>query len=668
MLKVNFNICFWTFHDVDNRIRNTNFSWKCLKRFIDYAKNIPDLEIKCFLYDLSPKKRIEEAIHIPVEKVCYERSKKINLCIEHNYLYSKPDLICFLDSDVFFEENQYDKFINILRNFDKKTFYTSRVLDIQNNLEVDFENLKIDENVNFQIREIPGLGAFFLVDFESIFNIGGFDERFLVWGGEDDDLRVRLLNSGLNRKNIPIALFHLNHDNGLIHHANVENSEQKQKQLDICWHDKSIIRNTTLSKYRFKNLEKKNAIDLLTSFRFDINAKLIYAKSILKNLNYSFAKEIYLKHLEVWNNFFEDNPRKETSQDFIKSFDQLFNSIKNYGFIEEQKNYIPIKNNSPYNGAHRVASCIVLKKEVYCLEEDKNGQYNCNFEYFQNKGLNDFYCDELALEFVRNKKNTYTISIFDSENKNLEFVENLLKQNLEIIYKKDINFTELGKHNYIITIYRDEKWIGNNINYFEGALGKTNMCFRNSNKIRLYIVETSDSKVLVELKKNIREYFKQENHSVHINDTYQETWKICSTLLNKNSLNFLQKEKIPFLQNFNNLMIEYKKFLEDKDQENFCLTSSATMSLFSLRDCADFDYLTIPFNENYYNFKSNKISSHLSELKYYVINFEDIIFDPKNYLYYEGIKFASLKIIFDMKNIRNESKDKVDCELIKTKL
>ena len=45
---------------------------------------------------------------------------------------------------------------------------------------------------------------------------------------------------------------------------------------------------------------------------------------------------------------------------------------------------------------------------------------------------------------------------------------------------------------------------------------------------------------------------------------------------------------------------------------------------------------------------------------------DDIIYNPKNHFYYNGIKFASLDIIKALKTRRGEEKDKVDVELINT--
>ena len=54
----------------------------------------------------------------------------------------------------------------------------------------------------------------------------------------------------------------------------------------------------------------RKAIDLVTPYRFDLVLKYLYAKAIVKGYNTTFFKDMYKKHLELWNGFREyDNPK-----------------------------------------------------------------------------------------------------------------------------------------------------------------------------------------------------------------------------------------------------------------------------------------------------------------------------------------------------------------------
>jgi predicted glycosyltransferase involved in capsule biosynthesis len=245
-MKVNFNICFWEFKDFENRLRNTKFSWQMMKEFIEFCKT-KGLDFSCYLFDFSKNKNFNDGIHLPLSEISYERSKKLNLAIEWNFINDKPEYVCFLDADVFFLKNEYEAIILQILELNSNEFITSGVYDFPNNESVDFEKNLLIDIPQTTIRDIPGLGAFFFVDMSTLIETGAFDERFIVWGGEDDDLKMRLEKKGLRRKTLKSKLYHLYHPT-LIDHANIENNHIKQEQLK-CWNDPNINRDTILKKY-----------------------------------------------------------------------------------------------------------------------------------------------------------------------------------------------------------------------------------------------------------------------------------------------------------------------------------------------------------------------------------------------------------------------------------
>lgn len=405
-------------------------------------------------------------------------------------------------------------------------------------------------------------------------------------------------------------------------------------------------------------------LSLLNTKRFDICAKVLYAKYKVNNINCNFAERVYLRHIELWNGFFEAQPLKKSSDDFIISFDHLLTNISHDGFTEPEINYVPIKNSSVYNGAHRVAASIVYNVPVHAKEDSTNGCEVADYNYFNSLGLEQQFSDEMVLEFIRRKKNSFTISIFSSDKKQQNDIIRIISEYSDILCFKDVELTELGKKNYIISLYLGEKWLGDHTNSFSGASGKYSSCFRNSNKMRVYVVTTNQPERLIECKQKIRSLYNEANHSVHINDTYKETWRISSLIFNQNSLNFINTQNRPTFTKFNQCFNNYKNTLDSINDEFFCVTSSAVLSLYSLRDCNDIDFLTS--DRNYMDFKSSEVSSHESEIKYYSEK-DRIIFEPSQHLYFDGFKFSTIQNVYDFKSKRREAKDILDCELIKNK-
>jgi hypothetical protein len=51
-------------------------------------------------------------------------------------------------------------------------------------------------------------------------------------------------------------------------------------------------------------------------------------------------------------------------------------------------------------------------------------------------------------------------------------------------------------------------------------------------------------------------------------------------------------------------------------------------------------------------------------LKYHAEELDNILFNPDNYFYFQGVKFLSINLLKKMKTNRNETKDVKDIKLI----
>jgi len=414
-------------------------------------------------------------------------------------------------------------------------------------------------------------------------------------------------------------------------------------------------------------MSKVDARKLLNSDRFDISAKTLYARNKIKKTNSTFAVELYIEHLKVWNNLKEIFPSKQGSEMYINSFDSLLRDIGENGF-SRSKGMVPVSGRSAINGAHRIASCITYDKEVDVYPgAPHEGQGGCDYRYFKNKrdfvkeGLAEVYLDEMALEFCRNKNNLFTISLFPSHDYPIDKLVSAVRERYGIIYKKEIDLTELGKFNYTHNLYYGETWIGSRRANYPGVSAKAQLCFSKGSKVCVMLIEEEDPQNLVQLKKHLRSFCAVGNHSVHINDTQDETWRIASSVFNKNSVNCLNYRKLNNLPNFELYFSKYKQILEDRrDGEDFCADSSSVLSAYGLRDCRDLDFLHLKDISDL----SYLIECHNSESHHYRIDRNEIIYDPRNHFYLFGVKFASIDTVRKMKKFRNEEKDRRDVLLM----
>lgn len=203
---INFNILYW---DMGCEIRKQNaiISWKELKRMVNEFKS-KGIQINCNLFEFGNEFIFEDSVKIDMNIDYYERSKKINMVINH-VLNKDCDFISIMDSDLFFTENQYDKLLEDIKRIEskkEKIFFTYNLLDINEkdrekiiNLEdISLKHELIEQiNQNCSWRHSYGagvLGGIFICYLEDLIKMGGFDERFLTWGGEDDEAQQRIKN------------------------------------------------------------------------------------------------------------------------------------------------------------------------------------------------------------------------------------------------------------------------------------------------------------------------------------------------------------------------------------------------------------------------------------------------------------------------------------------
>lgn len=463
---------------------------------------------------------------------------------------------------------------------------------------------------------------------------------------------------------------HIYKCDGILYTLNRENPLNDAKiALELQKNNETQIREGRVYD-RLVRLNSVNPLDLLSPKRFDILAKLLYAKGRENKYETDFHLNVYKEHLLAWNGLHSDFDGKSGLDEYVNSFNDILDSIKN-GF-DSKKSFIPVikledGSLSPLNGSHRTASAIVHNKNVFCKEGvlKKDGIF-CDFKYLQNLGLEEKWMDAMALEYIRLKNDNFIVSLFPSaSNKKDEEVREILNDMGSIVYEKDVYLNEMGALNYTREMYYGENWTGGWHDSFHGANNKSKLCFTDFNKpLKVFLVNfISKNDPGREVKNKIRELFGIGNHSVHINDTDEEAIRLGRTLFNNNSVHALNNSKLVYYNDFENQLEYFKKFIENNnlDVEDYCITASSVLSKYGLRPGKDLDYLH----------RGSKIKGHHmihSHNEYaigkYSTNIDDILYNPDNYFYYNGLKFASLDIVKKLKEFRMEQKDINDIKLI----
>ena len=407
------------------------------------------------------------------------------------------------------------------------------------------------------------------------------------------------------------------------------------------------------------------ATNLLSSSRFDLAFKLIYLKLKINNLD--FAKDIYSEHIRAFTlgKFIEPGNFDKTSIDkFISEFEKTFEDIKINGF-DSTKTIIPLsKNNSIANGAHRVSSCIYLNKKIYTVNINaENHIYD--YKFFYNRNVPKLYLDFAAQNFIEFSSNTYIAFIWPSAKDFDSELENIIPN---IIYRKNIDLNLNGAHNLLSEIYNGEEWLGSIENNYRGVHAKLVECFKNFNPVRVIAFQEDKLENVLLIKEKIRNLFKIGKHSVHITDTKEEALRISKLVFNENSIHFLNHSNPNRFLSFHKRINYFKNFLTENkiENNNVVLDSGIVLSAYGLRESKDIDFFVLnnPNLEKHYNL----IDNHDTELVYHRVKKEELIFNPKYYFHFKGLKFISFKQLYNMKLERSELKDLNDVKMMEALL
>lgn len=210
---MHFCMIFWTDgQENSTRERNVKLTWDYLKKMVTYfnQQNIPSTAT---LYDYSPEKIIEDAVHIPYPLGIYKRAEKLNGIIHQ---LPDEDYVCLMDCDVFIHRSQWDNLGRLLQSmrYEIGYFFNFAKLESDSNFKnLDNVSLQYPHAFAFTKGYTGGFGGFHLTSVRAIKDVGSYDEKFTTWGGEDGDLMDRyytkFIRKGISEKEI--LPFHLPH-------------------------------------------------------------------------------------------------------------------------------------------------------------------------------------------------------------------------------------------------------------------------------------------------------------------------------------------------------------------------------------------------------------------------------------------------------------------------
>lgn len=420
--------------------------------------------------------------------------------------------------------------------------------------------------------------------------------------------------------------------------------------------------------------EKISASALSLSNRFDILLKAFYLRYKGSLLFEKHAVLAYKSSVFCLNNYIEYDSEnkivKSSLDDFIREFHFIDDSISRYGF-DSCYGYIPVTDDFPLNGAHRIASCLIHNKDIYVSYSNVDYSHLIfSYSFFKKKFLPVYLLDMVFLNMLDLQDDFFTACLYPSSTITHDKFVELISKECDVVCDFNRTFTETGKVSLMSLLYDGEKWLGDRSNCFKGAKNKYQNCFNGkSNVVRFICFKFKDRKSnlekVIELKESYRKIAGVGKHSIHITDNHIESINLVRILLSTSGMRWSNQQHFNYLPNFESYLDKLDDFVElnNIDRSAFIIVGSSVLSAFGYRDCSDLDLYS---RDGAYH-DSDFFSYHNRYFEDLNLDLDSLLLDENNIFYYRNFQFLSLDLLIRFKTLRSESKDLSDLKLINYK-
>lgn len=346
----------------------------------------------------------------------------------------------------------------------------------------------------------------------------------------------------------------------------------------------------------------------------------------------------------------------------------------------------------------------LLKKKKYI------GEYELNSILFDsNIEIED--CDEIMLEYIKSKPETFVITIWPIAQSIIDKLVEELKKHGNVYYIRTLSVSYRALKHLMFWMYNEFSF-SERPRFIKNKLTKIGAQKYEMNTISFIIFDNVKGKRISgqgsQFKTFLRSYClalldNTDLHGediLHINDYYHQTIQYSEMLLNQNTIDFLEQQNIKFknmTEHQQNCYLRLQTFLKWQylnlsllEMSKIICIGSTILYAYGFRYPNDINAIMISPNSDdleqlmYDNFQNEKtkfefinigIEGRFWKEQWTVENndmmnhfnieiFDDIVSDPRNHFYYQGLKLYKLEYELVRKALRMNHKDQKDFLII----
>ncbi|WP_323891059.1 hypothetical protein [Aeromonas veronii] len=417
------------------------------------------------------------------------------------------------------------------------------------------------------------------------------------------------------------------------------NKNEILELIDVRFHSKLLSCEYEVDIIDVADIDLSKRVDIL------LKIELINALSSDNVELYEYYKELYLESIALFTDhtFIEPgNSNKNTQDDYLNSFINLYENIKTKGF-DFSIGVIPFSGNTPLDGAHRTALAYVFNCKLSIVKIDVD-PVDYGIDFFYKKGASERLIHVFASLLIKYDKTVRAAVIWPTSGFGIKNAQEMFGDTY--IFGKEMKLTEVGVNNLCISAYKKESWIGGDSDYWKGAWGKSTACF-DDNQTIITLFKPSYVGQDLEIKNKIRRSRNGTKHCVHSTDGSDDTADIINCTFPVKSELYLNSIKIKE-------MSKLRMYISNNDLYTHIVSGSSFMGVLGIRENEDVDTIS-----------TSSSASHNSYAQFFSKSIDSLFLIEECQYKFLDIRFLDLDELLKFKLKRNENKDIDDVKLIK---